>query len=128
MKIALIVDDEPKVCKHVRMVLDRHGFATFAAHDFASTKARLQRIKPNVIILDVLLDGESGFDLCEDIRSEFDDLDCPILFLTALGGTTDVREGKAAGGDYYLVKPYTEESLIDGIDKATQTWRARTHH
>lgn len=124
MKTALTIDDEPTVCKSVKLILGRHGFETFAAHDLASTRNCLARVNPSVIILDVDLGYENGFDLCEIIRSDYEELRCPIVFLSGGRGVMDVREARAAGGDYYVVKPYTEESLVTGIKKAIHIRRA----
>lgn len=104
----LIVDDEPAILETVETKMRREGFSTFTA-DSAEEGLRLfRRVRPDLVILDIMLPGRSGFDLCRTLRK---DSAVPILFVSARADETDRVKGLELGGDDYMVKPFNLSEL-----------------
>lgn len=104
----LIVDDEPAILETVETKLRREGFTTFVA-DSAEEGLRLfRRVRPDLIVLDIMLPNRSGYDLCRTIRK---DSSTPILFISARADETDRVKGLELGADDYMVKPFNLSEL-----------------
>ncbi len=107
MKI-LIVDDEPTLLETVETKLRREGYTTFSA-DSAEEGMRIYRlVKPDLLLLDVMLPNRSGYDLCRAIRKT---AATPIIFLTARASEEDRVAGLEMGADDYVVKPFSLAEL-----------------
>ena len=98
----LVVDDDGDLCALLKTALERDGHQVSACRDGRRVDEAACRWA-DCILLDVMMPGEDGFALCRRIR---DLADCPILFLTARTGETDVLTGLGVGGDDYLTKPF----------------------
>jgi DNA-binding response OmpR family regulator len=104
----LIIDDEPTIAETVENRLRKEGFTTFTA-DTAEEGMRLyKRVKPDLIILDIMLPQRSGYDLCRAIRKENS---TPIIFLSARADENDRVKGLELGADDYIVKPFNLTEL-----------------
>jgi DNA-binding response OmpR family regulator len=97
----LVVDDEADILDLMRDFLSAEGFAVVTAADAGSALATLDQTPIDCLLLDVMLPGASGFDLCRQIRQKSD---VPILFLTARDGDADKIRGLSLGGDDYITK------------------------
>src|SRR5713226_3684695 len=104
----LVVDDEPIVREVVVRYLERDGFRTLEASSGDEAQRLLEREPPALIVLDVMLPGIDGFELCRWIRSQSD---LPILMLTARGEEADRIVGLELGADDYLTKPFSPREL-----------------
>jgi DNA-binding response OmpR family regulator len=104
----LVVDDEPIVREVVVRYLERAGFRTLEASTGDEAQRLLEREPPALIVLDVMLPGIDGFELCRWIRSRSD---LPILMLTARGEEADRIVGLELGADDYLTKPFSPREL-----------------
>jgi DNA-binding response OmpR family regulator len=104
----LVVDDEPIVREVVVRYLERDGFRTLEASSGDEAQRLLEREPPALIVLDVMLPGIDGFELCRWIRSRSD---LPILMLTARGEEADRIVGLELGADDYLTKPFSPREL-----------------
>ncbi|RCX09322.1 winged helix family two component transcriptional regulator [Anaerobacterium chartisolvens] len=107
----LIVDDDPEIREIVHILLHREGFIV---QDAPNADAALSMLKDPVdlIILDIMMPGQSGLELCTEIRKT---TTVPILFLSAKTQDTDKAESFARGGDDYLVKPFSSIELVSRI-------------
>jgi DNA-binding response OmpR family regulator len=105
----LVVDDEPRVARLVRHTLGPTGFRIEAAADGESGIAAIRAEEPTLVLLDVLMAGMDGVEVCRRIR-EFSDV--PIIMLTGLGREADRISGLEAGADDYVVKPFSPNELI----------------
>lgn len=114
----LHVDDELLMRKLVRSVLENTGFKVASACTGEEAIRYLRSHRPNIILLDVCIGEEDGFTLCRQIRTVFPHLDAPVAFLTANRSTEDVQECREVRGDYFILKPFTAETLTTGIKKA----------
>lgn len=111
---ALIVEDEPKVALLLKEGLEANGFEAEIAYDGMIGKILALRNEYDVLILDVMMPGINGFELCKLIKKE-KPLQ-PVIMLTALGNTDDVMLGFDSGADDYLKKPFEFRELLARIN------------
>ncbi len=108
MSTVLVVDDEPIVRDVVVRYLERDGYRTLQAASGDEARDMLEREPPSLVVLDVMLPGVSGLELCRWIRSRSE---VPIVMLTALGEEADRIVGLELGADDYLTKPFSPREL-----------------
>lgn len=105
----LVVDDEPPLVDLVRGYLEREGFEVSSAGDGPSAVQRARDLHPDVIVLDVMLPGFDGLEVCRQVRTFSD---AYVLMLTARGEEIDRVVGLTVGADDYLVKPFSPRELV----------------
>lgn len=105
----LIVDDDERIRGLLQKFLVRQGFLVTTARDAGHARRILSGLEFDMIILDVMMQGEDGISLCRDLRSK---LATPIMLLTAKGETADRISGLEAGADDYLAKPFEPKELL----------------
>lgn len=105
----LVVDDEKNIVQLVRVYLTGEGYEVEAAHDGKDAIEMARELKPRLIVLDLMLPGMSGLDVCKEIRKESD---VPIIMLTARGDDVDRIVGLELGADDYLGKPFNPRELV----------------
>jgi two-component system, OmpR family, alkaline phosphatase synthesis response regulator PhoP len=108
----LVVEDEPDIRKLVQYNLAQERFKVLEAEDGEQALKILQRDRPNLLILDLMLPGLSGIELCRILRDRTDTAKLPILMLTAKAGETDRVLGLEMGADDYLTKPFSPRELV----------------
>lgn len=108
MKI-LVVDDDRVLAEIMVFTLQRAGFDVIQAFDGATARRRWRQDEPDLIILDVNLPDDNGFDICREIRQESD---VPIILLTVRGEEDDIVRGLEIGADDYITKPYSPRQLV----------------
>lgn len=104
MSSILIVDDDPHIRELIKIFLLNEGFAVYEAVDGVDALARLETIKVDLIILDVMMPHMDGWELCQELREHYE---FPLLMLTAKGETSQKLKGFQLGTDDYLVKPFS---------------------
>ena len=109
----LVVDDEPNIADVVAMALRFQGFEVETAGDGASAIAAVARFSPALIVLDVMLPDQTGFEVAQRLGAER--ARTPIIFLTARDATEDKIRGLTTGGDDYVTKPFSLEELVARI-------------
>ncbi|MFN8123614.1 MAG: response regulator transcription factor [Thermoleophilia bacterium] len=109
MGTILVVDDEPIVRDVVCRYLAREGFRTVEAGDGASALAELGRCDPRLVVLDLMLPGLDGLEVCRRIRGESE---VPVILLTARAGESDRIVGLELGADDYVTKPFSPGELV----------------
>jgi DNA-binding response OmpR family regulator len=109
MKI-LIVEDEPKVASFIKKGLEESQLEAEIAYDGFSAEKLAEQYQYNLFILDIIIPGISGLDLCRKLKKL--NPDTPVLMLTALGTTDDKIMGFEAGADDYLIKPFEFRELL----------------
>ena len=107
--LILVVDDEPPILDLVRGYLERDGFRVETATDGPSGLAEVRARRPDVVILDVMLPGLDGIEVCRQLRTFSD---AYVLMLTARGEEIDRIMGLTVGADDYLVKPFSPRELV----------------
>ena len=107
----LVVEDDARLRERLARYLTGEGFRVTAAHDAAEARARMRGVSPDLLVLDVMMPGESGLDLTRSLREE-QGHDLPVLMLTARGAPEDRIAGFEAGADDYLPKPFEPRELV----------------
>ena len=105
----LVVDDDAALAEMLQIVLQASGFETAWVGRGDEAVDGFRRFRPDLVLLDLMLPGRDGVDVCRDLRSESD---VPIVMLTAKSDTTDVVEGLEAGADDYVPKPFKTQELL----------------
>ena len=108
----LIVDDTPFNVDLIEAVLGAEGFRTFAASDGPSAVAACHRDPPDLVLLDVVMPGESGFETCARLKSDPATDDIPIIFLSALDDVQNKVTGLKVGGVDYISKPVDAREML----------------
>ncbi len=121
--VVLVVDDMPQSLGALCIELDRAGYTVLVAADGASALTRLDLVSPDAILLDALMPGLDGFDLCRRIKANPAWSHIPIIFMTGLSETSHIVRGFDAGGVDYVVKPLRAEEVLARL--ATHVRNAR---
>lgn len=110
--ITLVVDDNPDTLRFLIDALEAAGLTALVARDGASALALLDRVSPDAVLLDAVMPGLDGFQLCRQIKAKPEHAARPVLFMTGLGDPNHILEGLRAGGVDYLVKPINPDELV----------------
>ena len=105
----LVVDDDPALAEMLGIVLRTEGFEPSFVADGSRALSAFRTTKPDLVLLDLMLPGTDGIDVCRQIRAESG---TPIVMLTARGDTIDVVLGLESGADDYIVKPFKPKELV----------------
>lgn len=109
----LLVDDEEEMTVFVQDALEDAGYTVMAAYSAKQAERMIRKQTPDLIVLDVMMPGTDGFQFCKQVR---DAVSCPIVFVSARVSEADRIYGLAAGGDDYLVKPFSLRELMARIE------------
>ena len=108
----LVVEDEPDISKLVSYNLTQERFKVLTAEDGEQALKVIQREKPNLVVLDLMLPGLSGIEVCKILRERPETAKLPILMLTAKAGESDRIVGLELGADDYLAKPFSPREMV----------------
>jgi two-component system response regulator MtrA len=108
----LVVDDDTALAEMIGIVLKTEGFEPYFCADGAKALDSFHSAKPDLVLLDLMLPGKDGIEVCAQIRAESG---IPIIMLTAKSDTTDVVRGLESGADDYVVKPFNPKELVARI-------------
>jgi DNA-binding response OmpR family regulator len=111
----LLVDDEAGIRKILRLFLEMEGFVVYEAITANQAMQIIQKEKPHLVILDVILCGQTGFDVCEWVKSNDETKDTTVILFTALNQDHDHREGERVGCDLYLTKPQNPRDIVEKV-------------
>jgi DNA-binding response OmpR family regulator len=109
MATVLVVDDDPKIRELLRLYVEREGHRAAFAADGPEALAVARKSRPDLVLLDVMLPGLDGFEVCRQLREESD---VPVVLLTARSGDSDKIVGLDLGADDYVVKPFSPRELM----------------
>lgn len=105
----LVVEDDPKTSNILRVYLEKGGYQVAAAYDGPAGVSQARELRPDLVVLDLMLPGLSGTEVCRILRQESD---VPIIMLTALSTLADKLEGLDLGADDYVGKPFSPSELV----------------
>ncbi len=123
MSKILIVDDDPHIRELARVFLQQEGFDVYEAGDGVEALEKLESIKADMVILDLMMPNMDGWELCRQLRAVYD---FPLLMLTAKGETSDKIRGFQLGTDDYLVKPFEPMELVMRVKALLKRYRIAT--
>ncbi|MBM7061717.1 response regulator [Pseudomonas sp. UL073] len=121
--VVLIVDDTPDNLALLSDALDAAGYMVLVAMDGASALERMQRRRPDVVLLDAVMPGLDGFETCRRIKAQAEIADIPVLFMTALTDSEHVVEAFSAGGIDYVTKPLKTDEVLARVAAHLRTAR-----
>lgn len=108
----LVVDDDASLAEMLTIALRNEGFEPYVVGDGTQALPAVRELRPDLILLDLMLPGMNGIDVCRAVRNEFG---VPIVMLTAKSDTVDVVLGLESGADDYMVKPFKHKELVARI-------------
>ena len=108
----LVIEDDPDIVELLRYNLEREGFRVLVATDGERGLADATRHQPDLVLLDLMLPGLDGLEVCRRLRAQAETRGIPVLVLTAKGEETDVVIGLEMGADDYLTKPFSPRELV----------------
>lgn len=111
-KKVLIVDDEPNIVMSLEFLMKKAGFEVAVAVDGEEALAQVERVNPDLVLLDVMMPKKSGYEVCEALRADPARAGMKIVMLTAKGRETEVAKGMALGADAYVTKPFSTKDLV----------------
>ncbi|NLE43539.1 MAG: response regulator [Chloroflexi bacterium] len=117
-RTVLIADDEVRLARAMDAMLDDEELRTVLVHDGAAALERAQALRPDLIILDVMMPGRTGIEVCASLKTHPDTRNIPIILVTARAEKIDRMLGDAAGADGYLTKPFSPTELIELVNQA----------
>lgn len=107
----VIADDEPNILVSLEFLMKREGYLVVLARDGNEALAAVRRERPALALLDVMMPGKSGFEVCQALRADETLAGLKIVLLTAKGRDTDFAKGLALGADAYVTKPFSTKEL-----------------
>ncbi len=111
----LIAEDEPSILESLDFILKRAGWSIESVTDGEAALVALRRLKPRVVVLDVMLPKRSGFEVLKQIRADAATRSLPVLILTAKGQAQDRRTAEELGADGFVTKPYANAEVVGAV-------------
>ena len=119
-KEILIVDDEPGIVVPLQFLMEQQGYNVMTAERGEDALDLIYQYKPDLVLLDIMLPGIDGYEVCEIVRLNLDYRDVKIVFLTARRSEVEIAKGLALGGDAYITKPFSNAELVALVKKLLQ--------
>ena len=111
----LVIEDEPNITEAISFILTRAGWTVHVHADGVTAAERVRSRPPDLVILDVMLPGRSGFDILRDLRSDETTRDLPVLMLTARGAAKDREMAMSLGASRFMTKPFSNDEVLDNV-------------
>lgn len=111
----LIAEDEPSILESLDFILRRAGWTISAVTDGDAALEAVRRLKPRMLVLDVMLPKRSGFEVLKHIRADLETRTLPVLILTAKGQQQDRRIAEEFGADVFVTKPYANAEVVGAV-------------
>ena len=111
----LIVDDEPNIIVPLQFLMEQNGYDVLIAQSGEEAIESIQQYLPDLILLDIMLPGIDGFEVCEIVRLNPEWRHTRIIFLTAKGQEVDRAKGMVLGADAYITKPFSNAEIVEKV-------------
>jgi len=109
------VDDEPNILMSLEFILEMEGYEVHTARDGEEALEVAERVRPDLILLDVNMPRKDGYEICRIIREREEMAGTKVIMLTAKGQTLEKKKGLEVGADEYVTKPFSAEELLEKI-------------
>ena len=116
-KRVLLIEDEPNIIEAISFILSRDGWTVHTHEDGETAMAKVRARPPDLIILDVMLPGRSGFDILRDLREDPAFKTMPVMMLTARGQAKDRDLALRLGANHFMTKPFSNQEVKDYVRK-----------
>ena len=120
-KRVLLIEDEPNIIEAIRFILSRDGWTVHTHEDGISAVDKVLARLPDMIILDVMLPGRSGFDILRDLRAHDLTKAIPVMMLTARGQEKDRELAQRLGANHFMTKPFSNTEVRDYVRSFMET-------
>jgi DNA-binding response OmpR family regulator len=110
-KKVLIADDEPNILISLEFLMKREGWQVSVARDGVEALEAIRAQRPDLVLLDVMMPGKTGFEVCQAVRADESLAGTQVLMLTAKGRETDLAQGLGVGANAYMTKPFSTKEL-----------------
>ena len=114
-KRVLLIEDEPNIIEAISFILSRDGWTVHTHEDGTTAMDKVLAMPPDMIILDVMLPGRSGFDILRDLRASRVTADIPVMMLTARGQEKDRELAARLGANHFMTKPFSNTEVRDHV-------------
>lgn len=114
-KRVLLIEDEPNIIEAISFILSRDGFTVHTHENGETAMDKVRAGTPDMVILDVMLPGRSGFDILKDLRSDPATKELPVLMLTARGQSKDRELAESLGADHFMTKPFSNSEVREHV-------------
>ncbi len=111
----LVADDEPNILVSLEFLIKREGHQVLVARDGPTALALIRSERPALVLLDVMMPGKSGYEVCQAVRADESLNGVKILMLIAKGRDTDRAQGLGLGADGYITKPFSRQELAERV-------------
>ncbi len=115
-KRVLLIEDEPNIIEAIRFILSRDGWRVQVHSDGTTAVATIAASQPDVLVLDVMLPGKSGFDIMQELRAMPEMAALPVLMLTAKGQTRDRELAERYGVNRFMTKPFANAEVLQAVN------------
>jgi DNA-binding response OmpR family regulator len=124
MTAILVADDDMDIRDLVAFKLEQAGFDVTAVDNGLAALTAARQVLPDLVVLDVMMPGMSGIDVCRELRGDHNTAGLPIILLTARAQEGDVQVGFGVGADDYIVKPFSPRELVSRVEAVLARTRA----
>jgi DNA-binding response OmpR family regulator len=111
----LVIEDEPNIVEAIRFILIRDGWDVSTLSDGGQAEDTIRARRPDVVILDVMLPGRSGFEILAALRADAETQTLPVLMLTAKGQGRDRAEAERMGASQFMAKPFSNAEILASV-------------
>ncbi|MGJ8628381.1 MAG: response regulator transcription factor [Sulfitobacter sp.] len=120
-KHVVLVEDEVNIAEAIRFLLSQEGWRVETLANGTAAVDVIRKVMPDLVMLDVMLPGKSGFEILHELRADPAFNDLPILMLTARGQSRDREMAEKAGVSRFMTKPFSNADMLDAVRELTQT-------
>jgi two-component system alkaline phosphatase synthesis response regulator PhoP len=118
MKRILVAEDESHILLLIQRKLESAGYVVHTASDGNDALKLALQEKHDLLLLDVMLPGREGLDICREVKAALGDEAPPVILMSARGQQLDVEAGRKAGADDYIIKPFSPRQLLEHVEAA----------
>lgn len=111
----LLIEDEPNIIEAISFILSRDGWTVHAHQDGATAAEKVRTSAPEMVILDAMLPGRSGFDILHELRQSAEFSALPVLMLTARAQAKDRERAMSLGATQYMTKPFSNAEILSAV-------------
>jgi DNA-binding response OmpR family regulator len=112
----LVIDDEPEITEVIDAFLKSSGYEVLTENQAIVAVEKVKEFKPDLILLDIMMSGMDGYQICEELKKQPDTKSIPILFLTGKDSRDDSGKSFKVGGDMFIKKPFSGDRLLEIIN------------
>ena len=112
----LVVDDEANLTRSITFILRKEGYEVEVASNGEEAINKAVQLKPNVMLLDIMMPKKNGYEVCQEVREDPDLRDIYIIMLTAKGQEVDREKGLEMGADEFITKPFSPSVVVERVN------------